>query len=527
MPLPTTDQEWPPPRMKPELRMYAQHGAWYGGDPDQLAKVYGGGVIPGVGLDLKGWDRPLTHGGGFLNRISRWFWGAPIPAGQSRSTKLHVPIAADIAGTSGDLLFSEAPTLRVSGKTGNSRLETILQEGSVNAILLEGAELCAAYGGVFLRVGWDTEMHDHPVVDALPADCAVPEFVKGRLRAVTFWRILEEDHKDVWRHLERHEFGRVYHGLYRGDDEKLGMQVPLTDHPETAIFAEMVDADGGFDSGFPRGLLVEYVPNMRPHRLLRGTSLGRSDYAGVEPLMDSLDETFTSWMRDLRLGKGRIIVPEVYLTNTGRGRGSTWDPDREVYAPLGMLPPPGGSGSSMITVSQFDIRVAEHQQTAKSLLAQILRGAGYSVQSFGEAGEGAAATATEIHSRERRSFTTRGKKLNYWTPALAWLAECLLAVDAHIYHTKVVPERASVEWPDGVMPDPEALSRTLDMLNRAQSASLDTRVRMLHPEWDETQVKAEVDRLRDELGLNVPDPDELRDVIVPEAADDVGSGRAS
>ncbi|MFI6813263.1 phage portal protein [Nonomuraea sp. NPDC050328] len=519
MPLPDRDMEWPPPHTRQENRLYAQWGAWYSGDPDRLSQVYGAGVTPGLGLDLKGWDRPLQYAGGVVGRVARWFWGSPIPAGQSRSTKLHVPIASDISATSADLLFSEPPTLRVPGKKGQTRLDKILADGGVYSMLLESAEIGSAYGGVYLRVGWNSEVADYPILDLVPADAAVPEFANNRLRAVTFWKVVHEEEKAVWRHLERHEQGRIYHGLYRGDRERLGMQVPLEDHPETAGFAEIVDAEGGLDTGYDKGLLTYYVPNIKPHRLLRGTSLGRSDYSGVEPLMDALDETYTSWMRDLRLGKGRIIVPEVYLANTGRGRGSTWDPDREVYSGLGMMPPANG-GPSMITISQFDIRVAEHKETARTLLAQILRGAGYSVQSFGEAGDGQAATATEIHSRERKSFVTRGKKLNYWTPALAWLAEALLSIDLAVFGTKVVAEKATIEWPDGVMPDPESLSRTLDMLNRAQSASLDTRVRMLHPDWDDTQVKAEVRRLRDELGLNLPDPAELDETYVPGDGDD-------
>ncbi|WP_343955362.1 phage portal protein [Nonomuraea longicatena] len=519
MPLPDRDMDWPPPHTRQENKLYAQWGAWYSGDPDRLAQVYGAGVTPGLGLDLKGWDRPLQYAGGVVGRVARWFWGSPIPAGQSRSTKLHVPIAADISATSADLLFSEPPTLRVSGKKGQARLDRVLADGGVYSMLLESAEIGSAYGGVYLRVGWNSEIADYPILDLVPADAAVPEFANNRLGAVTFWKVVHEEEKAVWRHLERHEQGRIYHGLYRGDRERLGMQVPLEDHPETAGFAEIVDAEGGLDTGYDKGLLTYYVPNIKPHRLLRGTSLGRSDYSGVEPLMDALDETYTSWMRDLRLGKGRIIVPEVYLANTGRGRGSTWDPDREVYSGLGMMPPANG-GPSMITISQFDIRVAEHKETARTLLAQILRGAGYSVQSFGEAGEGQAATATEIHSRERKSFVTRGKKLNYWTPALAWLAEALLSIDLAVFGTKVVAEKATIEWPDGVMPDPESLSRTLDMLTRAQSASVDTRVRMLHPDWDDGQVKAEVRRLRDELGLNLPDPAELNETYVPGDGDD-------
>ncbi|WP_336214399.1 phage portal protein [Nonomuraea sp. LPB2021202275-12-8] len=498
MPLPTRDQEWPPPWMRPVTRMYLQHSAWYSGDPDRLAKAYGADTIPGLGLDLKGWDRPMAASGGFLGRVSRFFWGSPTPAGQSRSTKLHVPLAGDISSTSADLLFSEPPTLRVGGKKSQNRLEKILNEGSVYPSLLEAAEIASAFGGAYLRVGWDTTMAEYPVVDVIPPDASVPEFVSGRLWSVIFWRVVAEDNKQVLRHLEKHERGRVYHGLYLGDERRLGIQVPLSEHPETAHFAEMVDEDGGFASGYDKGLLVSYVPNMRPHRRLRGTQLGRSDYSGVEPLMDALDETYTSWLRDLRLGKGRVIVPDVYLQNTGRGRGSMWDPDREIYSGIGMLPPPGGSGSNMLTISQFAIRTEEHAATAKALVAQILRGAGYSTQTFGEASNDVVATATEIHSRERRSFTTRQRKIGYWNPTLSWMADVLLTIDRVVFGTKVSSDRALVEWPDGVQPDPESVGRTVNLLKQAESASADVRVRMVHPEWDDEQVEAEVERIRRE-----------------------------
>ncbi|MBB5081365.1 hypothetical protein HNR40_006860 [Nonomuraea endophytica] len=252
MPLPDRDMEWPPPHTRQENKLYAQWGAWYSGDPDRLSQVYGAGVTPGLGLDLKGWDRPLQYAGGVVGRVARWFWGSPIPAGQSRSTKLHVPIAADISATSADLLFSEPPTLRVPGKKGQSRLDRILADGGVYSMLLESAEIGSAYGGVYLRVGWNSEIADYPILDLVPADAAVPEFANNRLRAVTFWKVVHEEEKAVWRHLERHETGRIYHGLYRGDRERLGMQVPLEDHPETAGFAEIVDAEGGLDTGYDK-----------------------------------------------------------------------------------------------------------------------------------------------------------------------------------------------------------------------------------------------------------------------------------
>lgn len=81
------------------------------------------------------------------------------------------------------------------------------------------------------------------------------------------------------------------------------------------------------DTGARRPTAV-YVPNMRLHRKIRRTPLGRSDFDGIEPVMDQLDEALTSWMRDLRLAKGRLVVPDAFLQSQGPGKGASWDPSR-------------------------------------------------------------------------------------------------------------------------------------------------------------------------------------------------------
>lgn len=519
MPLPDRDQQWPPTHCHAAQRLYDTWGAWYSGDTDRLAAVYG--ATSGFGMDLKGLDRPAQYRGGLVGKVARWFWGTPVSAGQLRDAKVHIPIAADIAETSADLLFGEPPQITVDDGATQDRLAELIDELALPSYLLESAEVVAAYGGGYLRVSWDTDLADHPLVDTVPADAAAPEWWHGRLAAVTFWRVLHVESEQVWRHLERHEPGRVFHGLYRGTTDRLGRAMPLPDHPDTAPFAEMVDDEGGFATGVD-GLLVVYVPNMRPHRVLRGSPLGRSDYQGVEPVMDALDEAWTSWMRDLRLAKARIVVPDAYLQSQGRGRGAYFDAEQEVYSSLSMLPKPDASGS-MITQVQFNIRVAEHQQTTQELVEQIVRGAGYSAQTFGEQGE-VAMTATEAIGRERRSFTTRARKINYWRPALRTLVEILLQVDRVVFESKIQPGRPDVEWPDGVADNPESTARTLQMLQIAQAASVETRVRMLHPDWDSDAVENEVARIAVEFGVGVvADPETFRPTaaqIVPAAPND-------
>ncbi|GAA1454148.1 phage portal protein [Nocardiopsis tropica] len=498
MPLPDRSVPWPPAETDRPRALYDAWGAWYSGDPDQLSAYYGGG---GGHNRMSPQPRPSQYRGGVIGTVARWFWGAP-PNSAQQPTRLHVPIAGDIAAVNADLLFGEPPSLGTEEegetKPTQDRLDYLMTEGGLRASLLEAAEVCAAYGGVYLRVGWATEAaSDHPLVDAIVPDCAAPEWRHGRLHAVTFWRVLsDDDNGTVIRHLERHEPGKVYHGLYEGSRDALGRKLPLADNPETADFK--VGPDGSIATGADR-IAVEFIPNMLPNRILRGSPLGRSDYQGVEHLMDALDEAWSSWMRDVRLAKARLIVPDAFLDTHGRGQAATFDSEREVYSEMKGLQGVNEKFADMIREVQFDIRVDEHAATCRSLAEQIVRGAGFSAQTFGEGPGDLAVTATEVQHRERRTYSTRARKIGYWQPALGRLLETLLQIDVHIFHTKgITPQRPTIEWPDGVQDAPEATARTIQLLNDAQAVSMRTKVQMAHQDWDDNQVDEEVALIQDE-----------------------------
>lgn len=493
MPLPDNGAAWPPPDLEPVFDRMATWSAWYGGDADELAWIY-----QGQGRHHLVHDRPSQYRGGVVGRLARWFWGAPTPMGEKRA-KLHVPLAADLASLSADLLFAEPPTITAEDAATQDRLTELIDDG-VHSRLREGAEISAALSGSYLRVVWDREVSPRPWLAAAHPDCAVPEWRWDKLAAVTFWRIISWTDQEVVRHLERHEPGAILHAVYVGTPEILGRRVALTDFEETAPLADSVTDGDVVETGVEK-LTASYVPNVKPNRLWRNipaaAHLGRSDYAGLEGMLDGLDEAWSSWMRDIRLAKSRLIVPNSYLESLGRGQGATWDGDREVLTGLDMLAAPG---ENPITENQFGIRVAEHMDTTQQLAEQIIRGAGYSVQSLGMEGEGAQITATEIDARERRSITTRGRKITYWRPALADITETLLAVDKAVFGSNVTPQVPDIEWPDAVADDPLTVAQTAAMLEQARAASTETRVRMVHRDWTEDQIEAEVRTILDEAG---------------------------
>lgn len=495
MGLPTNNQAWPPKQFTSLYSEYSAFSAWYAGDVDALMS---------------------------LNAGNGTFWGRMAGRPKAQRPRLHVPLAADIAATNATLLFAEDPTIVIpeahmeaeeegqepprnaDAEAAESRLREILAFGEVYSRFIEAAESCSAMGGVFLKTDWDTSFATYPLLSVVQADSALSEFRYGHLDAVTLWKVLPSDSTTtVWRHLERHETGPdgngiILHGLYAGTTDRLGTRRDLSQHPETEGLPETVQMPF-------LGIAVRYIPNLKPNRRHRGQPYGRSDLAGAEALLDALDECLNSWMRDIRLAKARLVVPQESLeldTETGDFK---FDADQEIYAPLASA----AVTAFEITASQFAIRVAEHQATAESLIKQIILHAGYAPQTFGIAQAEGAITATEIRARERRSLMTQQMKTSFWTSALEDLLENMLIIDKEILGNPTVPFRPKVTMADSLIQDEGALADTVVKLNQAVAASYETRVRILHPDWNQQQIDAEVSRIKEEQGLSLPDAIQL------------------
>lgn len=512
MPLPSGNAVWPPPDFDAIARKYAEHSAWYSGDPDQLGRVYSRNTN---GARV---DKTAQYRGGVTGAIARMWWGRPRGDLTKRVDSIHVPLASDICQASADLLFAEPPSLKSEDKTTQDRLDQLAENGLLTT-MAESAELVAALGGGFQRVTWDKATNpDGAFITNVDADGAYPTFRWGQLIEVTFWWTLAaKDEHTVWRHLEHHELdaagtGIILHGLYKGTTDNLGVIQPLGDHPATAGLADVVDAEAKVSTESP-GLAVEYFPNQLPQRLLRkhpiGRNLGRSDLAGIESLMDSIDETYSSWMRDIRLGKARIVVPGYMLSSAGRGQGAFFDMDQDVYEKLNVPPAENGEGIG-ITDIQFKIRYEEHERTVNALVKAALRTAGYSDETFGEGDGGGMKTATEVVSEQTRSYMTRDRKIRLLKPHQLRILRKLLDVDKAMFGVQVDSESLSMEFPDGVQVDPEALARTSQALRVAQAASTKVLVAMNHPDWDETDIDDEVAKIQRENGMTVEDPETTR-----------------
>lgn len=477
MPLPTGGIQWPPTDVKPYLDRSGAAQAWWTGDKTTLTNT----------ADPTGGRRR--------------FWSRRKTADTTKATgHYHAPLAADIAAVSADLLFGDEVKLLHDNTTVQNTLNTLSDQIGLENRFAEGAETAAACGGVYLRPAWDQDLADHPLLQVYPHTQAVPDFRYGQLAAVTLWETIVEDGTTVWRHLERHEPGKVLHGLYKGTPTDLGSPTNLGEHPDTAD----LDPEVVFTGHLTGRLLPAYVPNVLPNRS-GPKPLGRADWqgGGVEDLLDALDETWSSLMRDIRLGPARIFVPQEWLRAAGLAPGSTAtiDVDQEAVTGVNMA----DATEQRMETYQGAIRVTEHVAGLDKLTEAIVSACGYSPQTFGLHIDGQASSGTALRIRENKTTNTRSKKQRYWSPALRRVADTLLLINADLFSGPVPDGPTTVGWPE-LEQDPAEQATWVNTLRTAQAMSIENAVKAAQPHLEGDALDEEVQRIKDETTVVAPFP---------------------
>lgn len=417
--------------------------------------------------------------------------------------KVHVPIAADIAATSADLLFGEEPQFTCydedtedNESDQQKRLDELIERNNIHGKLNEGAETCAALGDVYLKLNWWRDELDYPVLTVVQGDAAWPEYVFGVLKCLHFFSVARRDSKNnaVWRVYERYEPGKITMAMYKGDASRLGAELGEDALRQYGFEREIIPPVDD--------MLAVHIANMRPNRRYRDENKGRSDFDELRNLMDSLDETYSSWMRDIRLAKARLIVPVEYLRRKpqelldGSSASYTYEFDEDVET-LVALDINTDSGAP-ITPSQFAIRSTEHAATCEDIIRNIVSKAGYAPQTFGLDIGGMAQSGTALHIREKKSYNTRGKKQTYWKSPLEHIMTAMVHLDSALYPGagSDADDKVRVQFADSLANDISTMSQAAQMLTAANAASTETKVQMLHPDWSRKQIAEEVERLK-------------------------------
>lgn len=399
------------------------------------------------------------------------------------------------SGIVASFLFGELATIAMPDDAGPELTEA-LQRWRANAWvdlkLREGARTQSVQGEVYLRPVWDDQLDAAwPLLTVLPGRRVIPQWRHGRLvEAVIYSEVKAGDHDQWWRLLEHHEPGRITTQLWRGDRTDLGGPHDLDAGPSRwAGIAPVVD------TGVPE-LLTVHVPFDRDAESDHGFSL----FDGTEGLVLGLHRLYLQEQHDAEMARKRIALPEEYLTRDAQGRAQ-WDRQSDL---LKLSPQAQGAVGQENPIQKIEFTDDNVQrERIEGRIRDFMLACGIAPQTLGEQA-GAAESGTARKLAQALTVQTIARTAGYWQQALPQVVRLsLLLARAHLRPDVTVPEQVplpTVTLADGFLADPVEEAQTVGTLDAAGAVSTDTKVRMVHPGWEEGAVVAEVDRIRGEQG---------------------------
>lgn len=475
-------------------------GAWYSGERDYLIEYYKNCTV-----------LPITENNIFWAKIEQ----------SERINMVHIPAAGDIAEMSSNLLFSEAPKIgyKKESKLGDMLTNFIDESGFFN-ILLESAEVSAAFGGVLLKSDIDIVLSKFPLISILTPMQFYPTFLRGRLWEVLMWREVKREGSNketVWRLFEnrkRNNNGKdliIEFKLYKGKNDNIGKEYNLNSIDETKeLNLKEKDIINNVN-----GLGAVYIPNKRPNKLRPGSPIGINDFNSSISLLDSLDAAWSSLMNDIELGRGQIFIDEELMksedsldgTNlNSKQTNSTFSKYQKAFLQLNFSNyKMGNDNYKPIDVNQFEIRTDDHLKACTNLYQTIVSNCGYSPQTFGiNIDGGRAESGTSLRIRERKSLLTKEKKSRYWQIGIKDILRQISNMYASYQNINfdVETNDISVELEDSIVIDSREQSETIRNLDMAKAISTYIKVKMLHPDWNDIEVEEEIKKINKESGAD-------------------------
>jgi len=484
------DKLWPDSY---EYEQYKQEEAytWYQGDPSALQRLY-----------LLSEHRLYQDA---------TFWGTKHDNGDT--PRVHVDIAGDIAQTSAALLFSEPPAIAVDQEdiSTHGSYKEIIDITDLHCVLEEAAEICAASGGVYIKLN-GTE--DSLYLEAVPPHSVFPIYEGKVLTEVYFYTRIGTDINNqseqptaysvfLREHRYISEEGLVIESDFvRASGNAIVGYDSISDHPGYSYIIPHVVVQRYEHLG------VVYVPNLKPNAVNPASPQGRPDYIKCYTMFDFLDETATNWRRDIRLGKSTNFISSSLLeitksTDSPQETLHKYRHNTENFVAINMEQDmmflSGGKGWQPMTHIQADIRSKEFIDTYLEVAKDLVRKAGYSPQTFGFETSNYVQTGVSVTKMERRTFQTKQKKQRYWASGIKNLLEAIRLYGQAI-GISIPDSPITVDFADGASSsDIQLTSDAVRNFRQVRAMSTYAAIKLQHPSWTDAEIQEEVKLIKKEL----------------------------
>ena len=489
--------------------------AWFIGKPRLLRQFYG--THPIVTGDLK------------------YFW----QTAPGDVIKRHTGIPNTAANKMGVILFGNGFTSRVeifktdengkptneiddkASKLATENLEILKKKTELVDHLRNGAVTESVFGHLFAKWSYDIELSEYPIFEIASVMNAELVKTRGITTAIVFKNYHTIGDK-LYVHKETHTTNEKGFAMYINKlyalDKSTGSEkeVPLTTITQTANLKDEFVFEGII------GMLAFEKPNKLPNAEFPNCPYGASDYAGAHNIFDALDEVFSEMVSEIRNNKPRRYVPENMIPTNRNGEKQPLDPFVTNYVKVtGDI---DQDAQNKIEVTEINDKHESLQKKYDTLLTAALNKMGLSPLAIGDPGMVAMNLGDKSQQEKNKTtLETRNLKLQSWIPFMEKVLLQMLSLNAWIQKQFGVEQEGlnkleidfsncnvAIEFPDYIQNSDKEI---IDTWGAAKSsyrvASTETAIRYIHPNWSETQIMDEVNRIRFEEGMSFDNPNNL------------------
>lgn len=360
-----------------------ENKVWYDGNAQKLEYFYKSNYGPNIIHQYKFWQMVNTQ----------------MP-------RLHYPLASTISETMGNLLFNDKPEITIDSgsksrnKKYQSRLDDICDLNELQTILQEGARLQSYSGSVGMKLNFDSNIADAPLITTYPKEDFYVERKFGQVVYIDFYDYYKEEYKLV----SRYGRGYIHYKLYHNRDE-----VSLSTLDETAKLKDVAFFDK--DGLIINTLFATVIGNK--------TKDGESDYADLHDTFHGIDEVYSTFLTYIRRTKPNVFITEDIAKKDKNGEALPLNEFDNIITILDEAPMgENGRRDSKIERSIHEVKIEGYKSSMDKLRNTVLEKIGISPATIGIDSAGGNASAEALRVRERTSIKTRSQKLELWRESL-------------------------------------------------------------------------------------------------------------
>jgi len=355
-------------------------------------------------------------------------------------------IAKVLSDLFASLAFSEQVDITCDADSYKSYLATALNVNGFWKNIPNFISVSCALGGGILKVYASDNI---PCIEYIHPDRFLPIAWNGKNIISAIIESKTQREGFYYTFFEKHVPGSVQYKLFKSkSNSTLGVEVPVKE-----LYAGLPDK---VDYGGSTPMFVYFKPDVS-NNAEYDVPLGMSVYANALDTLKAIDTTYDSFVREVLLGRKRIIVPAetlttYYDTKTNKFVNS-FDTKDEVYVAFNST----DVENAKIIDNTMELRIQEHVDALNAQLNMLCLQVGLSAGALSFDRVEGLKTATEVMSEESRTQRTIKGNKNLLTEAFEGLVHALVALGRHLGVLENEKYKVTVSWQDNIIIDDNTL----------------------------------------------------------------------